>query len=353
MYLPFTHNKHTVRTQFKSPQKPLTSKRQWLFLWTLVFAVFFLSSCSSVKANSYSIQPENVDSRFMRINILNSYLLRTKTKDSLPITELSDLAWDEDEQILYAVSDEGLLYHLKISFNKNKLRSINIIAAKRLKDKNNKPLRGKFSDAEGLTLQNGNNGKKGDSLLIISFENKPRIGSFSPDGNFINKVKTSKKLRKRKSFRHKNKALESVTLHPKYGVLTAAEYPIKNQPLNQQTLYSSTGKEWHFASLKVKNSSITALEVLPNGDILILERAYNGLLSPIVISLRQLNLQKCKTSELCDTSLIARFDSSDGWILDNFEGLTHIKDNRYLMVSDNNNNPFQKTILVLFEILDM
>ncbi|MEH6456494.1 MAG: esterase-like activity of phytase family protein [Cocleimonas sp.] len=316
--------------------------------------ISLLSACSSFKANAdnYSITPDNINSRFMRVNILSSFLVKSKTHDSLPITELSDLAWDEDEQLLYVVSDQGLLYHLKLDFTDRTLKTVDIIFATRLKKKRDIPFKGKFTDAEGLTLQNGANGKKGDSQLIISFENKPRIDKYSTSGHFISKVKIVKKLRKRKYFRGKNKALESVTLHPKFGVLTAAEQPLKENPLNQQTLYSSTGKEWHFAASKIKNSSITALEVLPNGDVLILERAYNGLLSPIVISLRQLHITKCNNLKLCDTSLIAKFDTSDGWILDNFEGLTHIRDNQYLMVSDNNNNPFQKTILVLFEILD-
>ena len=54
--------------------------------------------------------------------------------------------------------------------------------------------------------------------------------------------------------------------------------------------------------------------------------------------------------QVCESKILARFDSSDGWLLDNFEGLTHLKDNQYLMVSDNNQNPFQRTIMVLFEI---
>lgn len=354
MHISFSRKNYLITTSSKSPRKPLTIKRQRLFLWLLVIPITLLSACSSFEANAYnySITPENIDSRFMRINILSSFIIKTKTKDSLPITEFSDLAWDEDEQLLYAVSDEGLLYHLKLGLTDSKLKTVDIILATRLKKKRNIPFKGKFSDAEGLALLNGANGKKGDSQLIISFENKPRIDNYLPSGHFISKVKTVKKLRKRRYFRHNNKALESVILHPKYGILTAAEQPLKENPLNQQTLYSSTGKEWHFAASKVKNSSITALEVLPNGDVLILERAYNGFLSPVVISLRQLDIQNCKSPNLCETSLIAKFDSSDGWILDNFEGLTHIRGNQYLMVSDNNNNPFQKTILVLFEILD-
>ncbi len=342
--------------------KPSTVFCPRLFLWVLVLPLTLLSACSFNNANAYnySIAPENyhkdkldkINTPFMRVNILSSFLIKSKITNSLPVIELSDLAWDEDEQLLYAISDEGLLYHLKIEIKNKRLQTVTIIAAMNLKDKNKLPLKGKYSDAEGLAIRNSNNGKQGDSELIISFENKPRIAKYSNTGKYINKVKTVKKLRKRKYFRSNNKALESVALHPKYGVLTASEKPLKAIPLNKQTVYSSKGKEWHFAASKVKNSSITAIEVISKDKILILERAYNGLFSPIVISLRQLNINKCNSVNLCETEEIATFDSSDGWVLDNFEGLTHVRDNQYLMVSDNNNSPLQKTILVLFEIFD-
>ena len=342
-----------------SHKKPLTVNRQRLFLWLFICSLTLLSACSVNKANAYnySIKPRNLDnsealSATSKINILSSFLITSKSINSFPIVELSGLTWDADEQLLYAISDEGLLYHLTLGIRDNKLKSVNIIAAMPLKDKQKKALKGKFSDAEGLSLINGNNGKRGDSQLIISFENKPRITLFSPTGHFIKKVKTVEKLRKRKYFRGNNKALESVTSHPTYGILTAAERPLKANPIKQQTVYSSEGKEWHFASSKVKNSSITAIEVISENKILILERAYNGLLSPVVISLRQLNIDKCNAANFCETESLARLDTSEGWILDNFEGLTHLRDNQYLMVSDNNKNPLQKTFLVLFEVLE-
>jgi hypothetical protein len=42
--------------------------------------------------------------------------------------------------------------------------------------------------------------------------------------------------------------------------------------------------------------------------------------------------------------------TDDGWNLDNFEGLTHYKDNIYLMISDDNGFFLQSTILTMFEI---
>lgn len=354
MHKLFTRKKQLTLKKDNSPQKPLTFICQRLFLWLLIIPVTLLSACSSLTANAYyyPITPENVNTRFMNTHILSSFLIKSKKYNSLPIVEFSDLAWDEDEQLLYVISDEGYLYHLKLSLTENTLKSVEIVFATRLKDKQGKKLKGKFRDAEGLALRNANNGKQGDSKLIISFELKPRIVNYSPKGKFINKASLVRNLHKKRFYRHQNNALESVALHPKYGILTAAEKPLKRKPLTQQSVYSSDGKEWNFEASKTKNSSITAIEVLPNGDVLILERAYNGLLSPIIITLRQLHIGKCKKDKLCDTSLIAKFNSANDWKLDNFEGLTHFRDNQYFMVSDNNNNPLQKTILVLFEVID-
>ncbi len=49
-----------------------------------------------------------------------------------------------------------------------------------------------------------------------------------------------------------------------------------------------------------------------------------------------------KKDGVCRSKNLAVFKSSDGWDLDNI----------YLMISDDNGNMFQKTILTMFEILD-
>jgi len=287
----------------------------------------------------------------MQVQLLGSVALKSFTFNSIPVYELSGIAWDSDEQLFYAVSDEGFLYHLKPTLKNNKLKDMEVIFATELKGANGSALLGKYSDSEGLSLINNRNGIKGDSKLVISFENKPRISLYSPKGRMLAGVQTPKYLHKRKYFRHKNKALESVAMHPKYGAITAAESPLKKYPITQQTIYSSTGKQWNFLASTEKNSSITGLEVLPNGDALVLERAYSGPFTPINIKLRRIKLEKCNNKNNCETETIANFNGADGWLLDNFEGLTHFKNNQYLIVSDNNENPFQKTIFMLFEIL--
>ena len=286
----------------------------------------------------------------MDISLLGSLGMKSSRFNGLPVTELSGIAWDKDEQLLYAVSDEGLLYHLKLSIRNNQLKDMKIVFATALKNKSNKRLKGKYSDAEGLSLLNSHNGKTGDSKLIISFENKPRIEYYNPQGILLGTVKIPKKLTKKKNFRNKNKALESVIFHPQYGLLTAAEYPLKKDKKTYQTVYSASGKEWHFPASKAKNSAITGMEILPNGDLLILERAWKNKFTPIVINLRQVYLKDCDKKQLCKTRKIASLSGADGWYLDNFEGLAHYKNKQYLMISDDNQHPLQNTVLVLFEV---
>ncbi len=301
-------------------------------------------------AYNYPISPDRANIEYMQIQLLGSVALKSFKYNSIPVYELSGIAWDNDEQLFYAVSDEGFLYHLKPTLINNKLSDMEVVFATQLKDANGLPLSGKYSDSEGLSIINNSNGEKEDSVLVISFENKPRISRYSPNGKMLSSVQTPKYLHKKKYFRHKNKALESVAVHPKYGIITASEYPLSSHPITQQTIYSSTGKQWNFPASKEKNSSVTGLEVLPNGDVLVLERAYRNPFIPINIKLRRIKLENCDNENLCQTETIANFNGADGWLLDNFEGLTHFKDNQYLIVSDNNENPFQKTLFMLFAI---
>lgn len=124
----------------------------------------------------------------------------------------------------------SMRYQMKecyIAFNieiNNKLVDFQIHSATVLKDKNGINLKGKYSEVEGLAIEKGRNEIKGDSKLIISFENSPRIIRYTTFGNLISRVKLPKKTSKKKSFRNKNKALENVTTHPNMEFLQQLNY---------------------------------------------------------------------------------------------------------------------------------
>ena len=50
---------------------------------------------------------------------------------------------------------------------------------------------------------------------------------------------------------------------------------------------------------------------------------------------------------------MAVFDTSQGWLLDNFEGLARHREQRFFMVSDDNRSALQSTLLVYFELLSI
>lgn len=330
-----------------------TPMSKFLFL-VFLSQLLFLGACSPSYSNvaTYDIKPLNFNSEELpNLHILDGKSLHLKDKKQKSITELSGIAWDNDEGILYAVSDEGLLYHLGLLIKDDQLISVEVLKQYKFYSQNKKVLKGKWSDTEGLSLLHNNNGKKGDSQLVISFENKPRVILYTTTGKFIKKIKIPNKLTKRKSFRHKNKALEGVTYHDKYGVITAGEYPLKGMPENVQTLYSEKGHEWSFMKSKAKNSAITGLEVLDGGiELLVLERAWSGIANPLKIRLSSINISKCDKQSFCQQTILGDFSTGDGWQLDNFEGLAALGENRFLMISDDNQSKLQRTVLVLFRV---
>lgn len=314
------------------------------------FVLPFLFS-TSLFANNFTYQfvPENlIRPNFMQLKKISSIGLSSEKINGLAVKELSGLAWDAGRKLLYAVSDAGILYHIKLITHKGIIKKTQVIHAYPLRNSRGKRLRGAYSDSEGLSLQYDSRHRV--KALIISFEGKFRIARFSLTGKQLSTITIPSYLQSRKYYQGRNKGLESVTAHPKYGILTAPELPLTLSPKGYQSLYSATGKKWHFKRLTYKNSSITGLETLPNGDVLVLERAFSGFFSPMVISLRQLSLTSCNKSRKCTVKNIALFNSVKGWRIDNFEGLTHYQSNQYLMVSDDNNNPLQNSVLVLFEL---
>jgi len=298
------------------------------------FLLFFLLVAT---LNAYNIAPANYKGKikFIKQEKLDYYF------DGLNFSELSDLAYNRATDRLYAVSDKGTLFTFKANLNAKGFKLIPLNGYK-LKSKKGKRLKKWKRDSEGLALDNKNN-------LYISFEGKPKISLFRKDGVKIKNIKLPKEL-KRAKLRSKNKSLESLAWHPKYGLLTALEYSKVGDKKENQTIYSTKGKIWRLKIEPIHNNAITAIEVMDDGNLLILERAYNGLLGKFQVNLVKMYINDCKSGEFCKKELLLKIDSAKGWEIENFEGLCRVGKNRYLMVSDDNDSILVSTILVYFEI---
>ncbi len=319
------------------------------YLFFLIFSTLLLWS----GATGISITPYGVDAnRYMKIRILDQLSLSYPNIDGQHFSEISDLAYDRKKHHLYMVSDQGIVFTFLAYFDQ-KIMDLKPLSAVKLVKKNGKDFKKWRHDSEGMTL--GKNGK-----LLISFEGRAKIGSFGQDGKMRKRYSIPRKLTNPKNYRSRNKSLEALALHPKYGVLTAAEWPLKKHKAKEQTIYAMSGKEWHFKAENAASSAVVGMEVMDDGNLLILERAYSGLSNPVVITLKKVWLHGCKKGRkkvrkkmrMCKSEVLAQFNSGNGWRIDNFEGLTKVGKNRYAIISDDNDNFYQRTILLYFEVLD-
>jgi hypothetical protein len=283
-----------------------------------------------------------------RIRVLGVLELPSPVIDGMRFSQLSGLAWDQDDDVLYALSDKGMLFGLRPQFRSGRLADVTLVSAARLIDPlTGKPVRWHRADSEGLDILNGRNGRRGDAELLISFEREARIARYRPDGTFIADVPLPDKLRDVRRYRGGNKMLEAVCMHPREGVLTAPEEPLDNETETAR-LYRMDGSSWSFPP---SDGGIAGIECLPDGDVLVLERKLEVIGLHKRVTLRQLHLPAHTPPDtLLHAETVAVLDSDHGLNIDNFEGLARRDNRHFFMVSDNNDVFLQRTLLVYFEV---
>ena len=317
--------------------------RKMKSIFFLLFVSAFFLSLLHAQVSNTQIAPFLKGDHFDAITLLDQKNLEFTKIDGIKFSEISDIAYDKRSKRLYLVSDEGKLFVFDAAFGE-KIETLKARSAVTLVKKNGKNFQKWRHDSEGMTLDN-----KG--RLYISFEGRAKIGRFSPEGRMVKQYRLPKKLRDPKNYRSRNKSLEALAWHPKYGLLTASEWPLKHKKKKEQTIYALNGKKWDFQAEGEQKSAVVAMEVMDDGNLLVMERSFIDLLNPFVITLKKVYLEQCRNRQkMCKSELLLKMNSHKGWLIDNFEGLARVGKHRYVMVSDDNDNFFQQTLLIYFEV---
>ena len=310
----------------------------------LLFLSFFSLSAGSF---SVDITPSSQTTTYGKIKFLDQKQLMYNHINDVKFSEISDLAYYKKKHKLFMISDEGRLFTFKARFT-DKIDVLEPIEAVKLTKKHGKKFKRWRKDSEGMTLDR-------QGHLLISFEGKAKIAWFHKNsekkGQLIRKYKLPKALKNSDNYRSRNKSLESLAWHSKYGIVTATEWPLKQYDKKKQTIYALSGKKWHFKAEPEARSAVSAIEVMDDGNFLVLERSFVSYLDPFVVTLKKVYINQCKKG-MCKTEVLLKMNSHKSWGVDNFEGLTRVAKNRYVMISDDNDNFFQKTLLIYFEVLD-
>lgn len=289
--------------------------------------------------------------RIDKIRFLGMLELPNPKIDGMRFSQLSGLAWDDDDGILYAISDKGFLFHLQPVFEKDVLTGLKLLKAVHLREPgSNKPLKDRPADSEGLDILNGRNGRKGDAELVISFERFPRIVRYHPDGYAIGEYTLPAPLHDARNYQDPNKMLESVCVDAKLGVLTIPEVPLKGERAGYTRIFGIDGKAWLYPL--PDGNRISAMECLEKSRVMVLENTFGRAFPHITVSLKIATLSPNPSmTETVPVETLVTLDTNKGHQIDNFEGLARHRGNRFFIVSDDNDLFVQRSLLIYFEVL--
>jgi hypothetical protein len=326
-----------------------------LLAWLLVIPPAALGADALPAVNAKPVplgDNVSVGDRVARIRFLGMLSIPSLTVNGVRLSQLSDLAWDEDAAILYAVSDKGALFHLHPVFRDGALVDVKLSRAVPLRDlKTGLPLRYKRADSEGIALLHHNNGHKHDTQLLISFERFPRVVRYRPDGYAIAEHPLPMPLDNAKIYRDENRMLEAICHDSRYGILTMPEEPLKQEAPGYNRIYSFNGKSWRYP-LSDQNR-VVSLACMGNGEVLVLESDFGLHFWRAEVTLKRTRLTDSAAADTpLEVQTLFTLAAAEGYQIDNFEGIAHHRGKRYFMVSDDNDFFLQRTLLMYFELLD-
>jgi Esterase-like activity of phytase len=167
---------------------------------------------------------------------------------------------------------------------------------------------------------------------VIVFEDGPAIGRFSPRGEFIKEIALPPLLADPDAYSSANKRLESVSELSGLGIITAPEARLAKEPEDIHSISTMDGKAWRFLAFQAQQSSLKAMDPLPDGRILVLERTRDPETDAPQAHLRIVDIAHCDPAAICP--VVEVVVSDDAAIADDFEGMTRIGPDLYLIVTD-------------------
>ncbi len=119
-------------------------KKILLFLLLGIVVASFRSSNHPFKLS----EQYQVGHIYMGLRLRGTLELPPTKVNGFRLGQLSGLAWDDDEKLLYALSDRGVIFHLRPLITNNTLTGIRFLSAYQLQNKSKQVL--KWRDAEGV-----------------------------------------------------------------------------------------------------------------------------------------------------------------------------------------------------------
>ena len=257
---------------------------------------------------------------------------------------LSGLRFIEDDTAFLAVNDRGNWVTFTPRFRGERLVDVErdgFIWA--ILNEGGLPVADPFHDSESLEIVG--------TTAYVGFERRHRIDSFENILSETNPIAVSFRSREVFGEREFNGSLESLTVLDDHHLLSIAESANDDSTMDAWIMDMENGETEQLSILAVDPFSITDMATLPDGDVITLERRYSPL-TGVGARLRLIKADTIVPGALLDGEELARFGANH--TVDNMEGLAIREiDGRVeiFIISDNNQNPLQRNLLMAFELM--
>lgn len=328
----------------------VASRNRLLLIMPLMLLAVSSVSCMrplAVRMHSDVLRVElasiHVDSKdpqrkqFGDLVLVSAFRLRSNDKR---FGGLSGLSLGVDGR-LYAVSDRGYWIAAKIVQDSDgKLLNLVDWQISPILTATNAPVSGMLRDAEALTIAR-------DGSFVVGFEGVHRIWRYAPAPNTFKSTPVPVETPAALSRAPGNGGIEGITTLPDGRLLFLTEQ-LENPDGSFRGWILGDDRSEEFSYLPDKNFHVTDCAALANGDLLVLERSYRlfGILSARVTLVRAEAIRA--GAKLVGIELLRL---AQPLAAENFEGLAARHTSRgtmIFMVSDDNFNPFQQTLLLQF-----
>jgi hypothetical protein len=327
------------------------------WLWAAAFLI--LAGPAGAEEEALSVRTTPVKSFTMFSQLVTFGGLEWRGGMELASTDerfggLSSLELSRDGTKLLAVSDRGFWLSANLLYTDGHLSGVDNAAMAPILAANGKPNKGKMrSDAEALA---GWEPGKIDGKVIVGFESRARAGLFEFGKNGFKARFRELKLPRAVADGPSNQELESIgrfATGPLAGSIIAISEMNKDGNGDIRAfVWGGSRKAFEFSVKQFEDYAITDLAILPDGDILTIERSFGSASLPGV-AIRRIRTEDILANGAVSPSLVFsgrmpfyRIDNMEGIAVSELNGET-----RVTVISDNNYRPeFQRTLLLQFAL---
>jgi hypothetical protein len=294
-----------------------------------------------------NLEPFDVDSKnpqrkqFGALTLLSAFQLQSKDRR---FGGLSGLSIGQDGK-LYAISDAGYWLSATIVAEPDgRLKDLLDwqIAPLLMPDKT--PVGRSFVDAEALA-------QSADGSFFVGFEGRHRIWRYSPPPTTIKSTPTLIPTPAALTRAPANGGIEGLASLPNGRLLMLTE-EFANSDGSMKGWFSDNDGFAEISYVPARGYSVTDCAALSNGDVIVLERRYRPL-AIFSVRLTLVNQKDLRPGAKLTGKELLRLEHP--LAVENFEGLAVHKTSRgtvIYLVSDDNYNPFQQTLLLQFLLPD-